>query len=61
PFQYNIKFMNLQKLVHMGFTTHRDAPTKPQNPLILSHSSILLPTSTQIPMALFLNSRMCRC
>ena len=36
-------------------------PTKPQNPLILSHSSILLPASTQIPMALFLNSRLCRC
>ena len=36
-------------------------PTKPQNPLILSHSSILLPASTQNPMALFLNSRLCRC
>ena len=36
-------------------------PTKPQNPLILSHSSILLPVSTKNPMALFLNSRLCRC
>ena len=36
-------------------------PTKPQNPLILSHSSILSPASTKIPMALFLNSRLCRC
>ena len=35
-------------------------PTKPQNPLILSHSSILLPASTQIPMALFLNCCLCR-
>jgi len=36
-------------------------PTKPKNPLILSHSSILLPASTQIPMASFGNSRLCRC
>ena len=36
-------------------------PTKPQNPLILSHSSILLPASTQIPMASIGNSRLCRC
>ena len=36
-------------------------PTKPQNPLILSHSSILLPASTKIPMASFGNSRLCRC
>ena len=36
-------------------------PTKPQNPLILSYSSILSPVRTQIPMALFLNSRLCRC
>ena len=36
-------------------------PTKPQNSLILSHSSILLPVSTQIPMASFGNSRLCRC
>ena len=36
-------------------------PTKPQNPLILSHSSILLPVNTQNPMASFGNSRLCRC
>ena len=36
-------------------------PTKPQNLLILSHSSILLPASTQIPMASIGNSRLCRC
>ena len=35
-------------------------PTKPQNPLILSHSSILLPASTQIPMALIQDSRLRR-
>ena len=36
-------------------------PTKPQNPLILSHSSILSPASTQIPMASIQDSRLCRC
>ena len=36
-------------------------PTKPQNLLILSHSSILSPASTKNPMALFLNCRLCRC
>ena len=43
-------------------------PTKPKKPiwkpcfqLILSHSSILSPASTKNPMALFLNSRLCRC
>ena len=36
-------------------------PTKPQNPLILSHSSILSPASTQNPMASFGNCRLCRC
>ena len=36
-------------------------PTKPQNPLILSHSSILSPASTQNPMASIGNSRLCRC
>ena len=44
-----------------GPTTHRDEPHQALKPLILSHSSILLPASTQIPMALFLNSRLCRC
>ena len=33
-------------------------PTKPQNPLILSHSSILSPASTQIPMASIQDSRL---
>ena len=36
-------------------------PTKPQNPLILSHSSILLPVSVKNPMASIGNSRLCRC
>ena len=36
-------------------------PTKPKNPLILSHSPILLPVNTQNPMASFGNSRLCRC
>ena len=36
-------------------------PTEPQNPLILSHSSILSPASTQIPMALFFYCLLCRC
>ena len=42
-------------------TNHSDEPLYAQNPLILSHSSILLPVSTKNPMALFLNSRLCRC
>mgnify|MGYP007134947041 CR=1 FL=1 len=42
-------------------TNHSGEPLYDQNPLILGHSSILLPASTQIPMALFLNSRLCRC
>ena len=42
-------------------TNHSGEPLYDQNPLILSYSSILLPASTQIPMALFLNSRLCRC
>ncbi len=36
-------------------------PTKPQNPLILSHSSILSPASTQNPMASIQDCRLCRC
>ena len=36
-------------------------PTKPQNPLILSHSSILSPASTQIPMASIQDSRLGGC
>jgi hypothetical protein len=39
------------KTKKLGFTTHRDEPHQALKPLILSHSSILLPTSTQIPMA----------
>ena len=42
-------------------TNHSGEPLYAQNPLILSHSSILLPVSTKNPMALFLNSRLCRC
>ena len=42
-------------------TNHSDEPLYAQNPLILSHSSILLPVSTKNPMALFLNSRLGRC
>ena len=36
-------------------------PTKPQNPLILSHFPILLPSSTQNPMTSIGNCRLCRC
>ena len=49
------------KTKKLGFTTHRDEPHQALKALILSHSSILSPASTQIPMALFLNSRLCRC
>ena len=35
----------------LGSTTRRDEPHQALKPLILSHSSILLPASTQIPMA----------
>ena len=44
-----------------GLTIHRDEPHQALKTLILSHSSILSPASTQIPMALFLNCRLCRC
>ena len=44
-----------------GSTTHRDEPHQALKLLILSHSSILSLTSTKNPMALFLNSRLCRC
>ena len=49
------------KAQKQGSTTHRDEPHQALNPLILSHSSILLPANTQNPMALFLNCRLCRC
>ena len=42
-------------------TNHSGEPLYAQNPLILSHSSILLPVSTKNPMALFLNSRLGGC
>lgn len=42
-------------------TSHSGEPLYAQKALILSHSSILLPVSTQIPMALFFYSRLCRC
>ena len=50
-----------QKRKKERLTNHSGEPLYTQNPLILSHSSILLPVSTKIPMALFLNSRLCRC
>ena len=50
-----------QKRKKAGPTTHCDEPHQTLKPLILSHSSILSPASTQIPMALFLNCRLCRC
>ena len=49
------------KTKKLGSTNHSGEPLYTQNPLILSHSSILLPVSTQIPMASFGNSRLCRC
>ena len=42
-------------------TNHSGEPLYAQNPLILSHSSILSPVSTKNPMASFGNSRLCRC
>ncbi len=39
------------KTQKLGSTTRRDEPHQALKPLILSHSSILLPASTQIPMA----------
>ena len=49
------------KTKKLGFTNHRDEPHQALKPLILSHSSILSPASTQNPMASFGNSRLCRC
>ena len=49
------------KTKKLGFTTHRDEPHQALKPLILSHSSILLPVSSKNPMASFGNSRLCRC
>ena len=49
------------KTKKLGFTTHRDEPHQALKPLILSHSSILLPASTKNPMALFFYCRLCRC
>ena len=40
-----------QKRKKAGSTTHCDEPHQTLKPLILSHSSILSPASTQIPMA----------
>ena len=42
-------------------TNHSGEPLYAQKPLILSHFSLLLPASTQNPMASFGNSRLCRC
>ena len=49
------------KTKKLGATTHRDEPHQTLKPLILSHSSILLPASTKNPMALFFYCRLCRC
>ena len=49
------------KTKKLGSTTHRDEPHQALKPLILSHSSILSPTSTQIPMASIQDCRLCRC
>ena len=54
------RYQRHQKRKKERLTNHSGEPLYTQKPLILSHSSILLPASTQIPMALFLNSRLCR-
>ena len=51
----------LRKVSAYGSTTHHDEPHPALKTLILSHSSILLPTSTQIPMASIQDCRLCRC
>ena len=51
----------IKKHEKAGPTTRRDEPHQALKPLILSHSSILSPASTQNPMASFGNSRLCRC
>jgi hypothetical protein len=55
------RYQRHQKRKKERLTNHSGEPLYTQKPLILSHSSILLPASTQIPMALFLNSRLSRC
>ena len=60
-FPYRHPISGIQKHQKMGATTHRDEPHQTSKPLILSHSSILLPASTQIPMALFFYSRLGGC
>ena len=47
------------KTKKLGPTTHRGEPHQALKPLILSHSSILLPASTQIPMASIQDCRLC--
>ena len=51
----------LKKHKNRGPPTTPMNPLYAQNPLILSHSSILSPASTPIPMASIGNSRLCRC
>ena len=51
----------LRKVSAYGSTTHHDEPHQALKTLILSHSSILLPVSTPIPMASIGNCRLCRC
>ena len=60
-FPYPPSISGIQKHQKAGPTTHCDEPHQTSKTLILSHSSILLPASTQIPMASFGNSRLCRC
>ena len=60
-FPYRHPISGIKKHEKAGPTTRRDEPHQALKPLILSHSSILLPVSTKNPMALFLNSRLCRC
>ena len=59
PYRHPIS--GIQKHEKAGPTNHRDEPHQALTPLILSHSSILLPASTQNPMALFFYCRLCRC
>ena len=60
-FPLSPSYQRHQKRKKEGSTTHRDEPHQTLKPLILSHSSILSPASTQIPMASIGDSRLCRC
>ena len=60
-FPLSPSYQRHQKRKKARSTTHCDEPHQALKPLILSHSSILSPVSTKNPMALFLNSCLCRC